>query len=223
MSADYHAGQLTCSGEFIGRNDYYVDITHIQTGIKIVEKGHISDGEFKLTTYLRNGDYQVDYFETEEDDDYFDEVSYLPIHSFKKHLINHNDLTGYHIKILSYRQKIHSLIHTHFDHALWITNLEHIGPQTYEGHMKTPEGEEILVKVVFLSSKDLRYFELYFWDEYDESFVEFLFDNQRKTLVREEEPGLRPSVRYRRYKVLFDNDYMFYGSVEERTEADSSD
>ena len=223
LSADYHAGQLTCSGEFIGRNDYYVDITHIQTGIKIVEKGHISDGEFKLTTYLRNGDYQVDYFETEEDDDFFDEVSYLPIHSFKKHLINHNDLAGYHIKILSYRQKIHSLIHTHFDHALWITNLEHIGPQTYEGHMKTPEGEEILVKVVFLSSKDLRYFELYFWDEYDESFVEFLFDNQRKTLVREEEPGLRPSVRYRRYKVLFDNDYMFYGSVEERTEADSSD
>ena len=224
LSADYQTGQLTCSGEFIGRSDYYVDITHLQTGIKIVEKGHITDGEFKLTTRLRNGDYQVDYYETEEDDDdFFDEVSYLPIHSFKKHLINHNDLSGYNIKMLSYRQKMHSLIHTRFAHALWISNLEYIEPQTYEGHMKTPDGEELLVKVVFENSKDLRYFELYFWDEYDETFVEFLFDNQEKTIVREEEPGLRPSVRYRRYKVLFDSDYMYYGSVEERIEADSSD
>ena len=53
--------------------------------------------------------------------------------------------------------------------------------------------------------------------------VEFLSDNEKKIIVREEEPGLRPSVRYRRYKVLFDSDYMFYGSVEERIEADSPD
>ena len=224
VSADYQTGQLTCSGEFIGRSDYYVDITHLQTGIKIVEKGHITDGEFKLTTRLRNGDYQVDYFEPEEDeDDFFDEVSYLPINSFKKHLINHNDLSGNHIKMLSYRPRMHSLIHTRFAHPLWITKLEYLEPRTYEGHMKTPGGEELLVKVVFENSKDLRYFELYFWDEYDETFVEFMFDNQEKTIVREEEPGLRPSVRYRRYKVLFDSDYMFYGSVEERIEADSSD
>ena len=89
--------------------------------------------------------------------------------------------------------------------------------------MKTQEGEELLVKVVFENSKDLRYFDLYFWDDYDETFVEFLFDNEKKIIVREEEPGLRPSVRYRRYKVLFDSDYMFYGSVEERIEADSPD
>ena len=89
--------------------------------------------------------------------------------------------------------------------------------------MKTQEGEELLVKVVFENSKDLRYFDLCFWDDYDETFVEFLFDNKKKIIVREEEPGLRPSVRYRRYKVLFDSDYMFYGSVEERIEADSPD
>ena len=224
LSADYVSGELTCSGEFIGRSDYYVDITHLQTGVKIVDKGHISDGEFKLATRLRNGDYQVDYYETEEDDDdFFDEVSYLPIHSFKKHLINHNDLSGNHIRMLSYRPKTHSLIHTRFAHTLWITNLEYLEPQTYEGHMKTQEGEELLVKVVFENSKDLRYFDLYFWDDYDETFVEFLSDNEKKIIVREEEPGLRPSVRYRRYKVLFDSDYMFYGSVEERIEADSPD
>ena len=224
LSADYVSEELTCSGEFIGRSDYYVDITHLQTGVKIVDKGHISDGEFKLATRLRNGDYQVDYYETEEDDDdFFDEVSYLPIHSFKKHLINHNDLSGNHIRMLSYRPKMHSLIHTRFAHTLWITNLEYLESQTYEGHMKTQEGEELLVKVVFENSKDLRYFDLYFWDDYDETFVEFLFDNEKKIIVREEEPGLRPSVRYRRYKVLFDSDYMFYGSVEERIEADSPD
>ena len=195
LSADYVSGELTCSGEFIGRSDYYVDITHLQTGVKIVDKGHISDREFKLATRLRNGDYQVDYYETEEDDDdFFDEVSYLPIHSFKKHLINHNDLSGNHIRMLSYRPKMHSLIHTRFAHTLWITNLEYLEPQTYEGHMKTQEGEELLVKVVFENSKDLRYFDLYFWDDYDETFVEFLFDNKKKIIVREEAYGQASAI-----------------------------
>ncbi len=219
LSADYQAGQLICSGEFIGRGDYYVDITHLQTNIKIVEKGHIVDGELKLATRLRNGEYQVDFFETEDDDDLFDEVSYLPIHSFKKNLINKNDLSGNHIKLLNYRQRMHSLIHTRFAEPVWITNLEYLEPLTYEGHIKNDMYEDLRVKVIFESAKDLRYFSLYFWDEYDEA-VEFLYDSKLQALVMEEEPGLRPSVRYRRYKVMYDSDYMFYGSVEDHIEQD---
>ena len=223
LLADYQAGQLVCSGEFIGRGDYYVDITHLQTGLKIVEKGHITNGELLLKTRLRNGEYQVDFFETEEDDDYFDEVSYLPIHTFKKHLINPNDLSGNNIRVISYRPKRHSLIHTRLAAPLWITNLEYLEPLTYEGRMMDAEDKELKVKVVFDNAKELRYFFLYYWDDYDESYVEFLFDNQKKTVVQEEEPGLRPSVRYRRYKVLFDTDYYMFGSVEEHVLPESND
>lgn len=222
LSADYQVGQLVCSGEFIGRGDYFVDITHLQTGIKVVEKGHIVEGELKLTTRLRNGEYKVDFFETEDDDDFFEEVSYLPIHSFKKNLINKNDLSGNHIKLLNYRQRMHSLIHTRFAKPLWITNLEYLEPLTYEGHMKNDLYDDLRVKVIFENAKDLRYFSLYFWDEYDEP-ADFLYDSKLQTLVMEEEPGLLSSVRYRRYKMMFDSDYIFYGSVEDHIEPDQSD
>ena len=53
--------------------------------------------------------------------------------------------------------------------------------------------------------------------------MEFLYDSKLQALVLEEEPGLRPSVRYRRYKMMFDSDYMFYGSVEEHIEPDQTD
>lgn len=223
LSADYQVGQLICSGEFIGRGDYYVDIIHLQTGIKIVEKGHIKDGELKLSTRLRNGEYQVEFFETEEDDDFFDEVSYLPIHAFKKKLINKNDLSGNHIKLLSFRRRMHSLIHTRVSKPSWITNLVYLEPLTYEGYINNDEGEKLRVKVVFENAKDLRYFFLYVWDEYEGAFVDFLYDSKLQSLVLEEEPGLRPSVRYRRYKMMFDTDYVFYGSVEEHIEKDQAE
>ncbi len=222
LLADYQTGQLRCSGEFIGRGEYYVDITHLQTGLMIVEKGHITNGELLLKTRLRNGEYQVDFYET-EDDDFFDEVSYLPIHTFKKHLINSDDLSGNNIRAISYRPKHHSLIHTRLATPLWITDLEYLEPLTYEGRMMDIEGKELKVKVVFEKATELRYFFLYYWDDYDESFVEFLFDSQRKTIVQEEEPGLRPSARYRRYKVLFDTDYYMFGSVEEHVSPESGE
>ena len=222
LSADYKTGQLTCLGEFIGRGDYFVDITHLPTDTKLVEKGHITDGDFKMSARLRNGEYRVDFYETEDDDDFFDDVSYLPIHSFRKHLINKNDLSGNHIKLLSFRPRKYSLIHKRFAKPLWIRNLEYTAPLTYEGHLISDKDGDLLVKVVFENAKELRYFSLFFWDEYGQAFDDFLYDSLEKSLVLEEKPGLMPSVRYRRYKLLFDSDYVFYGSVEERIENNPS-
>ena len=81
--------------------------------------------------------------------------------------------------------------------------------------MDSSDGSKLRIKVVFENAKDLRYFYLYVWDEYEEAFIDFLYDSEIQSLVLEEEPGLRPSVRYRRYKMMFDTDYVFYGSVEE--------
>ena len=47
----------------------------------------------------------------------------------------------------------------------------------------------------------------------DEAFYDYMFDRYTAQLVKEEEAGLRPSVRYRRYKMLYDTDYVFYGEA----------
>lgn len=215
LFADYASSELCCTAEFIGRGEYYVDITHLRTGVKVVEKGSISDGEYRISTRLRNGEYEVEFFETDEEDDLFDEVSYLSIHKFNKKLINQSDLSGNRIRVISFRPRRHSMMYTRFAEPLWVNRLEYLEPQTYEGHVSIQDHEDILVKVVFDRTKELRYFSLYFYDDYDEDYVDFLYDSQERAVALEEEPGLRPSARYRRYKVLFDSDYVYYGAVEE--------
>ena len=216
LSADYESELLICSADFIGQGEYFVDITHLQSGTKIIEKGQITSGELQLKLRPKNGLYQVEFFELEEDEGFFEEESYLSIHSFQKTLVNKNDLSGNHIRVLSIRPRLYSRIHSRLTSPLWIEDLEYAAPLTYQGKMKMDSGESCLVRVVFESTDNLRYFHLFFWDEYDESFLEFLFDDQKKTIVFEEEPDLTPSVRYRRYKVLYDTDFLFYGSVEDR-------
>ena len=215
LYADYEAGELCCSGEFVGRGDYYVDITYLKTGVRVVEKGNISTGELRVPARLRNGRYQVDFFETEEEDDFFDEVTYLPVHSFTNRLINRNDLSGNQIRLISFRPKYHSMMYTRFAESYWIQDLDYIAPMTYEGRLRLTEDVTLRVRVVFEKARELRNFHLCFWDDEYEDYIEFLYDGEQRTLVMEEESGLRPSVRYRRYKVLFDGDYVFYGAVTE--------
>ena len=223
LSADYENSMLTCYGDIIGKSDYYVDITHLQSGARVAEKCALKNGEYAAKDRLRNGEYLVEFFEAEADDEFFDEVEYLPIHSFKKTLINRDDLSGNSIRLMSFRPKEHSVLHTGFAKPIWIRRLDRTAPFSYEGHIEDPEKGDLLVQVLFEGRNDLRYFSLRFWDEYEEAFLDFIYDSKRKTIVREEEPDLESYVRYRRYKVLYDTDYVFYGSVENpNQEADTN-
>ena len=73
-----------------------------------------------------------------------------------------------------------------------------------------------------MEDDSLRYYSLLFWDEYDNDYLEFIYDSQKRCLVKEEEPGLRPSEKYRRYKMLYESDMFFYGSVEDRKKPEES-
>ena len=48
-------------------------------------------------------------------------------------------------------------------------------------------------------------------------YLEFLFDAKMGKLVQEEVAGLRPSERYRRYRVLYEEDYIIFGILEDWT------
>ena len=141
----------------------------------------MADERIRKRVLPKNGLYQVEFFELEEDEGFFEEESYLSIHSFQKTLVNKNDLSGNHIRVLSIRPRLYSRIHSRLTSPLWIEDLEYAAPLTYQGKMKMDSGESCLVRVVFESTDNLRYFHLFFWDEYDESFLEFLFDDQKKT------------------------------------------
>ena len=77
-------------------------------------------------------------------------------------------------------------------------------------HIRNKNGsliESYHVKVKFFDLNNLKYTYITFPE--DNEYYEFLFDNNEKVLVKEEEPGLKRTVRYRRYDVIYPEDYMF--------------
>lgn len=214
-SADYDAGTLRCSCDIIGKSDYYVDITHVESGTLLASKRKLDNGVLVLNDRLRNGNYRIEVFEADCDDCDFDEPDYYSIFSKTQELLNKDDMSGSNLVVRQFRLAHRSTLFTSFRCAYLVKNIEKVGPGEYEGQLyKNDEDTGIKTSIVFVDYTDLRYFTMQFWDDYDGCFVDFLFDCEEGTLVKEEEPGLPTKVRYRRYKFLDSYDYVFYGILE---------
>ena len=70
--------------------------------------------------------------------------------------------------------------------------------------------------MTFPNTDELRYFTIAFWDDYEEMYIDFMFDAKHRKLVQEEVDGLRPSERYRRYRILFEDDYIYFGILNDQ-------
>lgn len=220
LTADYDAGALEFSGNIIGESEYYVDIINENTNRTIAEKAVLTNGKVCLSDRLQNGAYRVEIFEKEEEESFFDDPMFFSLYSFSTTLINKNDLSGRSICLTSVRPRALSALYAKFQKKIWVTGLIQIAPRTYEGEIcEKDSNTKVRLKV---EDDSLRYYSLLFWDEYDNDYLEFIYDSQKRCLVKEEEPGLRPSEKYRRYKMLYESDMFFYGSVEDRKNPEES-
>lgn len=216
VAADYENGILTCSGEIFGRSDYYIDIIHMNTGRVIADKQRFVGNSFSVSDKLSSGDYRIEIFEAEDDDSGFDELTYYSIFECTKKLINRSDLSGHYLHIRKFRPASGSYLFTDFSREYWVTDFEKADKGIYEG-LLLENGDQtgINVQVEFTDSNNLRYFHVSFWDDYDEAYIDFIFDAESKALVREEVGGLSAGRRYRRYKMLFRDEVIFYGTLED--------
>lgn len=214
-SADYNAGILKCSCDIIGKSDYYVDIIHEESGTAIANKHKLQNGSLILEDRLRNGNYHIEVFEADCDDCDFDEPTFYSIYSKTQELLNKDDMSGSSLVVRQFKLARHSNLFTHFNSAYFVKGIEMTGQDEYEGLLYQDDADTgMRVSIVFVDHEDPRFFTMQFWDDYDECFVDFLFDCEEKVLVKEEEHGLPSKVRYRRYKFLDSYDYVFYGSLE---------
>lgn len=212
LTADYDVGALVCSADIIGKGQYFVDISLAGSDAPIVEKGGITNGQLLIDDKLINGDYIVEFFELDESGEgLFDDEEYISIHEFKKRLVNKNDLSGSAIELIGFKKRLHSNLYTYFKDKPTIKLADRTSPLTYIGKAALPELGEITVGVKFVNADDLRHFELTFWSDDEEDF--FLYDAEKKILVQDEEPGLKGREKYRRYDVLFADEYIFYGTL----------
>ena len=217
VAADYEEGILTCTGDIIGQSQYYIDILHMNTGRVIADKQRFAGNEFSVKDKLSTGDYRIEIFEAEDDDSGFDDLTYYSIFECTKKLINKSDLSGHYLHIRKFKPSVGTYIFTNFACEYWVTDFEKAGKGIYEGVL-LEDGIQtgLKVQVEFTDTDNLRYFNVSFWDEYEEAYIDFMFDAAKKMLIQEEAEGLSAAKRYRRYKMLFADDFIFYGTLEDK-------
>ena len=215
LKGDYESGKLIGELSIIGKANYYVDIILIENKETLAEKLPVFEGKFVIECTLSSGLYKISVFEDEEDDTGFDVVNYVLIGEFKHNIINPYDLQGKSIAIKYIKKQENSIFLTHLNCEYIVCNLKLLDKNdrhNYKGKlaMKSMYGNSPIyydVNVQIIDLSKLQHVSLTYFDGYD--YVEFLFDTNRKIIVKEEEKGLTRSVRYRRYESLYPEDYVY--------------
>ncbi|MGI6343532.1 MAG: hypothetical protein ACOX18_00500 [Bacillota bacterium] len=212
IQGDYLAGRLTCEVDIVGRAAYYADTWYGDE--LLAEKVPIDGaGRFELHTRLRSGVYRVDLFEVDEDDTGFGSQVYLPLKSFSQELVNPADLRGQPIRIESIRQsgRVQRLP---WHVSCEVRHLQPLGAElhTYIGEMTALDRRErtlvrFNVKVHIPNLQRVNQMIITVQDEDD--FVELLYDDKRKIIVKDEDRNLPRAERYRRYTPLYPDEYSF--------------
>lgn len=216
VNVDYDADKLSCICDIIGKSDYYMDIIHVESGRKLADKLFLNEGKLELTDTLPTGKYEFSIYEAETDDSGFDDVLYEKIYHNQRELINCNNLSGQFLEIRKFKLSRNSNLYTDFSQEYIVPDIQKIDSHTYTGDLLVNRNNSHLkVTISFDNLQDVRFFHLRFWHEEEEIDVAFLYDRSMQALVKDELPGLRASERYRRYRELDEDTYIYFGILSE--------
>ncbi|NCB42794.1 MAG: hypothetical protein EOM59_09260 [Clostridia bacterium] len=215
IKSDFIEEKLIGEFEIIGNSNYYVDVILVDTKETLADKLRLVEGKFELDNLLSSGLYKIKVYEEETDDVGFGLIEYSVIGNFIESVINPYDLQGKSIKIRSIKNGIDGFFEQRTHRNYIIRNLTRIHPDDkhkYLGKLYVENGGVLHLydentSVEFFDLDMLQYAYITFFDGYD--YVEFLYDTNMKAIVKEEESGLKRSVRYRRYNSIYPEDYVY--------------
>lgn len=216
LKGDLENGLLTGEFDIVGQAKYYVDL--YCNGSCIAKKESIQNGRAQIHTKLRSGVYEAYIFEAEdEEDDFgFGDPIYHQIGERKLDLLNPEDLQGKHIQIRMIRPAFESSCYLELKCSYQVCDLQPVSEDdkhNYFGRMIVRNrNEEVLatfeVNVEFFDLENLHNAYITFLSDGDT--LEFLYDEQKNVIVKQEDKLLTKSQAYRRYKQsLFPEDYIY--------------
>lgn len=215
ISGDFDKNMLIGEFEIDGESSYYIDIEFGRD--IIVDKLKLNNGGFRIPSNLKSGQYKISVYEDEDNDTGFGTDNFLLISSQLCQLLNPYDLSGREIKIEKLRKSKFNYFQISINSLLTyvIKNLKIVSKEdknNYQGLLLIIGEmgvikEKIVVNVEFPDLKFLSSCNIKFCD--DDDLQCFLYDNEKRLIVKEEIPGLKASVKYRRYDYLDDLDYSY--------------
>lgn len=211
ITADFEREQIVCVADIVGKADYSIDVTNLTTGQRIAEKAPMQNGKITLPDPLLNGQYAIEIFESEEDDSGFDDSEYYSIHRAKQTLVNKENISGQYMELRKIKPTGSSIL-TQFSDKYWITDIQKESRGTYTGRLLVNGKDSGLqLQICFPNPEELRYFHITFWDNEEECYVEFIYDTQMRRLLETEAEGLSYKEKYRRYRMVYEEDYVCFG------------
>lgn len=214
LKGDFINNTLFAEVDIFGKSNYFADLSFRND--VIADKIPIKKGKFEVTIKnLQSGKYKIKVYEDENDGSGFDNNDYHLIGKFKKDLINPYDLTGKAIKIKHIKKGENNIFKMNLEGNYEVINLKRINEGLYWGDMVMANSHRKFsagfvsprVKISFYNLKKLRYTYITFLE--DGEALEFIYDTYKSIIVKQEEPGLPPSEKYRRYEVAYPGEYIF--------------
>ena len=204
---------LTWISDIIGQAEYFLDITHLESGAVLAEKAKLTDGKITIRSRLRTGRYRFALYEAEsEEDDGFDEPVYNELLRTERQLTNKNDVSGQFLEVRSFKRVQYSNRYNPFGTRYCVADLEKIGKNRYEGRMYAGGAlTDMKVTLEFVNPEDMRYFHLTAWHAEEDRDVDLLFDSKTNLLALDQLPGLRSSESYCRYRELTYGEFVYFG------------
>lgn len=214
LQGDFDKDVLIGNFDIIGKAEYYADI--IYNGKVIAEKEPINNGKIVFDSELETGKYEVRIFESEEDEFGFGDNVFYEIGRKELDLINPLDLNGKSIVISSIYPAERKNAKLSLGCTYRIQRLKSISKEdkhNYRGTMvvESKFGNVLSVFPVNVEIFDFsKLYQAYITFVEDGDNLEFLYDEARMSIVKEEDSHLTKSQAYRRYKQsLYPEDYIF--------------
>ena len=210
LRADYKKKLLIGEFDIIGYADYCVDI--IRDGQTIVEKAEIKDKRLKIKSDLKTGIYTIIVYESYADESGFGEDIRYEIGRFNTELLNPEDLSGMSVQVSRIHLEGDDAGYLPLQYCYQVVDLQTSEEFGYDGKMIVSDKHGVKatfpVRVEFFDPDKLQHSYITFIE--DDETCEFLYDEYRKSIVKQEYKAISKSEAYRRYKIsLFPEDYVF--------------
>lgn len=204
---------LVLKSDIVGLSDCVVDIFF--NNEIIAEKQEVTTGGVKLYVPFTTGRYKADFYEWEEDEYDFGFSDYKKIETKVCKYINNQSITGKNVVINNLEKKVGSSIFGPDIYSLSkkyvITDIKESaeGCDCYEGHLITDNAEiwDVLVEIIDNNHKKTAY--ISFFDSEEDCYMDFLYDKEKKILVKDQDPAISNSLAKKIYDYLDPELWLF--------------
>ena len=214
LEADYEHNYLIWKCDILGKNTYYADV--IYNGEVLMEKTCIVDGILKAQLPIHSAKYKIKIYESEDEFGFDDE--YDLVGESENSVLSPRELTNSCMKISSIRNIQKTTGDLDFSNAYYIfisgiDNSMEINGKYYIGTLVETFFKEAILRAsdVTVFIPDLNKINLVtvtFRNEWNEHEL-FLYDSYSKCVVEKEDSRFSKSEAYRRYEVLYTDEYYW--------------